>query len=100
MVKQYENVCQNAALDVRDESFATLSGAEPMNVIRAEVVAKLPGILAGHLNLCATADIEHYGLAPGGLIFTFRVVEMENRWIAEPVRLRRRGLVVQGHSTS
>ena len=33
-------------------------------------------------------------------VFTFRVAEMENRRIAEPVRLRRRGLVVQWDSTS
>ena len=95
-----KNVCQNTALDVCDESFATLSGAEPMDVIRAEVVEKSPGILTGHLNLCAIADIEQNGLALGGLIFTFRVAEMESRRIAEPVRLRRRGLVVQWNSTS
>lgn len=87
------------APDVRYESFATLSVAEPMDVIRAEVLEKFPGILAGHLNLCVIADIEQNGLAPGGLKFAFRFAEKKARLIAEAVR-HRRGLVVQWHSTS
>ncbi len=71
-----EDVRENVALDVGDQRLAALPGAEPLQVVRTELVQKRGGIATCQQDLQPVRQVEQRTVVLGRLVLGYRVAEM------------------------
>lgn len=74
--REDEHVPENPPLDVWHERFAPLSGSEPFDVVRAEVVQKRRPVPSGQLDVRPAGQVEQGGGGRGGTVLVGRRTEV------------------------